>query len=348
MKNPSVSVVILSYNDSKFLPKNLGSLKKQTYDNFSVKVYDNCSDEDVASVVHKEYPDVPVKRFDSNLGFSKGNNEGMAEAFRNGADFCLLLNADTHAEPGMIEEMVSTYRRQKKAGVKVGLIQPVILLYQDPTKINTIGNAIHFLGFGYCRDYNKVYRKMKKDAPIAFVSGAGLLISKEYYRDVGGLDEDFFIYNEDQNLSWKGLMKGYTHFVSSRSVLYHHFDFHRRPFKIYHSEKNRIMMLFENYTSKTLAFMVPIIFLNEMAALIYSPFGGYLSHKLKSYWYVLTHWKEIADKRKRVQAERIVPDRDIIGLFDATFNFSVMNNFAIRHILNPLYAMYYKFLQKVV
>ncbi len=348
MKKPKISAVVLTHHGRDNLKECFDTLKAQTYENLSLYFFDQASTDGSFEFVKKNFPSVASTQFKENTGFAKGNNDGIKKALDEGADFCLVINDDIKADSKMVEELLSSYETAHNIHNKVGMIQPTILLYDKPKKINTIGNAIHYLGFGYCKDFLKPYKKFTKDIEAAFVSGAAILISKEYFETVGGFDEDFFMYNEDQNLSWRGLLQGYTHIVSAKSLMWHKYDFHRRAGKIYHSEKNRLMIVMENYSFKTLFFMTPILLLNELIATIYSPFGGYFTKKIASYWYVITHLPSILRKRKHVQSTRSIDDKAILLQFESELDFEMMKNPLLKKVVNPMYDLYYRFLMKIV
>ncbi len=336
-----VSVVVLSWNSIHHMEMCMKSLQNQTYQNLKICLYDQASTDGTVEYVKKHFPKVEITVFPENLAYARGNNLAMEKEFNAGADFCILLNDDTESDPDMVTSLIKTYQN---GGSSIGLVQPVVLLYEDRKIINTIGNAIHYLGFGYCKDYKKQYRPLEKDKQILSASGVALLVSKEYYSFVGSFDEDFFMYMEDENYSWRGLLKGKTHILSSQSLVYHKYSFKRNEHKIYHAEKNRIMIVLENYTLKTLVYMIPILIVNEVIAVTYSIFGGYFRRKMSSYAYILTHLKEIFKKRRIVQKTRIVNDKIILRRFESDLLFEEMKNPLLLYIVNPLYRLYYKLL----
>ncbi len=342
-KDPFVTLLVLCTNEKHFLDECLSSLSRQSYKNYRIIILDNNSTDGSKEFIRKCYPDIEIISFKDNLGYAKANNEGLKYSFNKlKADFSLVLNSDIKADVNMVKEMVSSYKLALMNHIKVGLVQPVILLYDKPKKLNTKGNTIHYLGFGYCKDYLRDYKKQQiKDGEIISASGAALLISRDYFRNVGGFDEDFFIYNEDQNLSYRGIMQEYVHLLSSKALLYHKYNFHRRPFKMYHSEKNRLMILLENYEAKTLLVMVPIIFLNEFMILVYSLTNRWLLLKIKSYVYVITHFRSIFNKREIIQRKRLISDCILLEKLDCTLDFEVVNNWLIRDIINPLFKIYH-------
>ena len=272
MRN-KVFVLVLGYNDLKNLDDCFGSLLKQNYDNYEVWFADNNSKDGSVEYIAKNFPKVKTFQFNENTGYAGGNNKLIKQAFANKADFCLLLNADTKVDKNLLTNLIKSYKEKSKEQ-KVGLIQPTVMLYSEPRKINTIGNTIHYLGFGYCGNYLKT-KVPKNDEEIVSVSGTAMLISRDYYENVGLLDEDFFMYNEDQNYSWRGLMLGYKHFLSANGVIWHKYNFSKNKSKMYHSEKNRLMMVFENYEKRTLLKLLPILIFNEILMMVYSLFTGW-------------------------------------------------------------------------
>ena len=130
--------------------------------------------------------------------------------------------------------------------------------------------------------------------------------------------------------------------------MWHKYDFHRRPMKIYHSEKNRLMIVLENYSLKTLLLLSPALLLNELIAVLYSPFGGYFTKKISSYWYVVTHLGTICRKRKHVQSTCTVSDKTILKKFESELQFEMMKNPILTNIINPIYRLYYQLVMKII
>ena len=347
-RRKKVTALVLCTNEKHFLEDCLGSLQQQTYDNLDIYLLDNHSTDGSVEYVQTNFPRVRILSFPTNLGYAKANNNGLITGFEQGADYCLVVNSDIRCDPHMVAELVNTHERHLAKGIKAGLVQPVILLFDEPEKLNTAGNAIHYLGFGYCSDYKRPYVPLSGDREIISVSGAAMLVSRAYYEDIGLINEDFFIYNEDQNYSWRGLLKGYKHFVSARAEMRHKYRFKSYPFKFYHSEKNRLMILLENYEARTLVLMAPILFINEAFLLVHALLNRWFINKLKGWWYVGTHLKHIRKVRKEIQSARSTGDRELIARFEPRLEFEATDNFATKHIINPMYAAYYRFLKKLL
>lgn len=341
-----VIVLILGYKSVGYLEECISSLLNQSYKNYEVWFADNNSNDSSVEYLNKNFPKIKTFQFDKNDGYAGGNNRLMKMAFENGADFSLVLNADTKADKNFILNLVATYKKQSKIN-KVGLIQPVVMLYDNPDKINSMGNVIHYLGFGYCGGYRSE-KIPKNDIEIISVSGTAMLISKKYYEDVGVFDESFFMYDEDQDYSWRGLMMGYKHFVSVNSKIWHKYSFSKNKNKWYHSEKNRLMMIYKNYEKKTLIKLTPVIIFNEFAVICYSLFNGWFINKLRSYGVLFRNRNILMNERKLIQNYRVVDDSKIIKHFSANLSFDHVNSTLLKNVINPLYKIYYFLLLRIL
>jgi hypothetical protein len=339
-----IFVLILGYNDLKNLDECITSLLNQSYKNYEIWFADNNSNDGSVKFIRRNFLKVKTFQFNKNTGYAGGNNKLIRLAFENKANFCLVLNADTKVDKNLLSNLIFSYKENSKKN-KVGLMQPVVMLYGQPNKINTIGNVIHYLGFGYCGNY-LTEKIPQNDKEIISVSGTAMFISKDYYYNVGLFDEEFFMYNEDQNYSWRGLMFGYKHFLSVEGKIWHKYNFSKNKNKMYYSEKNRLMMIKENYEKKTLLKLWPIIILNEILIIFYSLFTGWFLLKMKSYIFLFRNRENIKRSRQRIQVARIVDDKKIIGKFESKLDFRVMNNPIIEFVINPIYSLYWKILFK--
>jgi len=347
-KYPKIIVLVLTFNGKEYLDECLSSLLNQSYPNYEIWIIDNNSTDGLQDYVNNKFSQIKTFFFKTNHGYAKANNIGMKKAFKlDDTDFVLVINHDTKSDKNMLEELINCYEKNKKLNKKIGLIQPKILLFTHHQKINTLGNSSHYLGFGYCKDYLKKDNKNIKDKEIVSVSGAAMLVSRNYYENIGGFDEDFFMYNEDQNLSWLGLMHGYEHFLASKSIVFHRYSFNLKPYKLYHSEKNRILMILQNYKLKTIFLLFPIILFNEFLLLFYFLFKFQIILKFKANYYIIKNIKLILKKRKEIQRNRLISDKVIIQKFESILRFEGIKLW-IFNIINPIYHLYFKILLSII
>lgn len=332
-----IGVLILGYNSLNYLKECLDSLQIQDYKNVSIYFGDNGSKDNSISFVKKNYPKVKAKDLKINNGYARGNNLLLKIAFAQGMNLCFVLNPDTILKRNTISELVRSYNDQKNKGIKVGLIQPVILLAQDKSRINTIGNAIHLLGFGFCKNYMKIYTPIKKDKDILSVSGTGMLISKEFYKDIGAFDEDFFMYCEDEDLSIRSFLSGYKNILSSKSILYHKYSFSKNKNKWFYTERNRLLIMLKNYPAKLLLFLAIPFLITEIFVIIYSLFGGWFFQKILSYMNIMKKIMCGYKKRKPFKVEK-----NYISKLEYSLNFKPIHKISI--IFNWPYLFYKKIL----
>jgi len=150
-----VGVLILGLNSLGYLKECFDSLIAQEYKNISIYFGDNGSKDGSISFIKINYPKVKIRDLKINNGYAKGNNLLLETAFRDGVELCFIINPDTVLKKNTVSNLINSYNFHKNRGLKVGLIQPVILLDQDKSRINTVGNAVHLMGFGFCKDYMK-------------------------------------------------------------------------------------------------------------------------------------------------------------------------------------------------
>ncbi|ATC64711.1 hypothetical protein CMV30_12490 [Nibricoccus aquaticus] len=338
-----LAVLICGYNQRVYLPDCLEALRAQRQRDFSIYYLDNDSSDGSAEYVETNHPECVVVRLGANLGFAAANNEGMRRAFAAGAEFCVLLNTDTVATPGFLEELIGSYRALGVQGTRVGLVQATVLLHEERDRINTTGNALHYLGYGFCRNHHELHDSQLADRRILSASGAAVLVARTYFETVDGFEDAFFIYNEDQDLSWRGWLLGYTHYVSAKSIVYHKYDYREHPFKMYHSEKNRAMMLVQNYSTRTLCVLLPMLILNEVMISGHALLNGWLGAKLRSYGYVLKSWRPILARRRVIAATRTISDAAIFPMMDSALDFHAYRGVLVRRVVSPLMRAYHRF-----
>lgn len=334
-------IIVVTYNHRRYLATLFRSLARLTHPNHRILVIDNNSIDGTREALQSQPLPMEVIYQPENTGFCEANNLGMARAFAAGADVCVLLNPDTEVTPDFLTRLEASYQHQRRQGVKVGLLQPVILHQQNRGLLNTAGNAIHFLGFGWCKDNGCPRPAGDQDREIISVSGACLYLPKPYYQRVGGFNPAFFAYSEDQDLSWRGLLRGYRHFCCASAVIYHDYHFSKSTAKWYHAEKNRIMLVVQNYSRKTLLVIAPALLGMELLILVYSVVGGFFPEKLKGYGFLIRNRQPIQTVRRQVQSQRTVPDKAFLPQFSAELVFSEIRNPIITWIVNPILKAYF-------
>jgi len=342
MINPLVSVILISYNSHEFIIECLNSLTKQSYKNFNIIFVDNNSSDNSLQVVEKEFPKVITIRNYVNFGFSKACNRGIQKAFEEEkTKYVVCLNIDTAVDENWLKELVLAAENNLNAGS----IQSKILLYNDPTRINTAANNLTFLGFGYCGDYLKPSGMKTEIEEIPYSSGSSVLFSRDALEKTGLFDEDYFLYHEDVDLGLRLMINGYNNLLAPASICYHKYSFPKNN-KVYFLERNRLITLYKNFSTRTLWLISFAFGIKEIGLLFFLLFTGNINYKLESYIYIIKNLRNIHHKRRNVQKIRTVSDKKLTHLLVGTIEFQELDIYLLRKLANPFFNAYWNIVKK--
>lgn len=220
-----LSVIIVSYNAFSFLRKCLETIKNNTFKDLEVLVFDNNSTEKGKEDLKKEYPWVQFIFSKENLGFSKGNNAAVKQAK---GEYVLILNPDTELPTDFFNRLLLFVEQQPCLGAvgvqmkdEKGIFRPESKR-NIPTPQNTFKKLFGFL-WGQRNSsyyYNQVSPDENGEVPI--LSGACMLMKKSVYQEVGGFDEQYFMYGEDIDLSYTLLRKSYKNYYMGELSILHY------------------------------------------------------------------------------------------------------------------------------
>jgi len=210
---PKVFIIILNYNGKDFIQKCLASVFKLDYPNFEVAVVDNNSTDGYFEAVKINFSKAHFIKNEANLGFSAGNNAGIRFALERMADYVLLLNQDTEVEKDFLGKLIEV----AEADEKIGLVSPVIFNGRNK-QIWFSGGKIKWLKM---RAQHIATAASKDFYETEIISGCVLLIKKAVFKEIGLLDEDFFLYYEDVDFSLRAKKAGFKRMVATGSRVYH-------------------------------------------------------------------------------------------------------------------------------
>jgi len=199
-----IAILIVSYNGRVDLSECLSSLTRDSYESIDQYIYvvDNASNDGSIEYLEANWPHIHIIKSETNTGFSGGNNIGW-NAIRfdiPDIDYLMLLNQDTIASRNFLEPLIEVMEHHQN----VGSVQPLLKLYPEKHKINSLGNIIQFLGFGYSSfngfDETKV---AVTDHSINYASGSAVMLRRNAIDQVGLFDDFMFMYQEDLDLGWR-------------------------------------------------------------------------------------------------------------------------------------------------
>jgi len=345
-----VLIIILCYNGADYLRDCLSSLSKLNYskDSFEILVIDNAStDNSVATInsLQSTINNLILIQNKTNLGFATGNNIGLQYAINHNFDYVYLLNQDTVVEPDFLEKAVEI----GESDIQIGAVQSKLLLFQDKTKINSIGNEIHYLGFGFAGGYQLPDQELEV-REITYSSGAASLYRILALKQVGLFNPDFFMYHEDTDLGWRLWLFGFKIILAPKSVVYHKYEFSRSIQKYYFMERNRYLVLLQNYKWQTLLLIGPACALMDVVMFFYSFFAGWWRENLKVCWYFchLKNWQKIIKTRRRVQSKRKITDREMVERFVGKIEFQDLDNPLLTNLVNPVFNLYWQIVKRLI
>ncbi|MAF13875.1 MAG: hypothetical protein CMI53_03210 [Parcubacteria group bacterium] len=348
MINPKrVLIVIVIYNGADYLRDCLTSLSKITYERgrYEFFLVDNGSTDGSVDYVKNNWGALKLLENQKNYGFAHANNMGLQYAVDYAFDYVYLLNQDTIVEPDFLEKAVAV----ADSDHKIGAVQSKLLLHPDKDKINSIGNETHYLGFGFAGGYRKPDSEMESKE-ITYPSGASVLLRVYSLKKVGFFNPDFFAYHEDSDLGWRLRLADYKIMLAPESIVYHKYQFSRSIKKFYLMERNRYLIILQNYKLPTLILITPACLLMSVAMFFYSFFSGWWWELLKVYGYFLNpiNWIKISKARTKAQKIREVSDKKITKRFVGTIDFQDVQNPLLKYVANPIFNLYWQIIRKII
>ncbi|MFA6160938.1 MAG: glycosyltransferase family 2 protein [Patescibacteria group bacterium] len=342
-------VIVVSYDHALFFDNLLDSLSKVDYPRelWRLHIVINKDDDGTFEAVQRlrakyssELPELIVHEPHANLGFSGGNNLAIVWAMQRGAEFVYLLNPDTAVNPDFLTQVVAVAQSEKG----VGSVQSLLLRGDNPQQINSRGNALHFLGFGYCiGDHESIEKAPTEVTDISYSSGAGVLLPVKVLEKVGLLDETLFSYHEDLDLGWRIMLAGYRNVLAPKSIVKHFYEFSRSISKWHWMERNRIAVVLKNYSFWTLLLMMPALVATDVAIWTFAVKGGWLKEKWKaSIWFLKpSTWRYILNGRNQIRRTRRVPDWLIISRMTWKIEYQELKSGWAEKIANPFWKAFY-------
>lgn len=272
-----ISIIIPSWNTKELLKQCLQSLKSD----FEIIVVDNASTDGSPEMVKKEFPKVKLVCNKENVGFAGANNQGAKLA---SGDLLLLLNSDTVIIDDTVKTLAHFINETENTAVCPLILNEDRSVQKDPCYLRFPSPATALFY------YNKILRQIsvkifpsilfsttnfEKPTEIDQLPGAALMIRKEVFEKIGGLDERFPLYFEDTDLSFRLKKKGYKLMVVPEVKIIH---FGRKSIdpiikkggmeKFYYLNFNSLFLFCEKNYSETKTVLIKlIIFLHLFSTL---------------------------------------------------------------------------------
>jgi hypothetical protein len=295
---PLVSVVAVNYNCKKWLDRFFPSLRAQTmFDRIEVILVDNTSTDGSAEICRKEMESWPNGVFlatGGNFGYGGGCNRGAAVAR---GKYLFFVNPDVWLEPDCLEELVT---HAETAGAHIA--SPLVLDY-DSANVQLQG-AAGFDLFG-CMTLPREGQTLHHPFAVA----AFYFITRDLLKKMGGFDEEFFLYNEEMDLSWRVWLSGETISQVPSAKIHHQgassgdrtSENRTNETKRFYANRNQLLTLLKDARCLLL-----VLALNQLALMTVEAIAGAILARRFSFarWALL---KPVADcwrLRRHIFAER--------------------------------------------
>jgi len=307
-----LSIIIVTYNNLEYIAPCLYSIYNQkTSLSYEVIIFDNNSTDRTVSLIRNQFEDVILIVNDKNIGFAAASNRAVKKS---NSETLFFLNPDTKLTDnalGALFKEISKYKNDKI------IMVPMQNNYDTEAFLNC-GLGIDIFGFPINEG---------EAGKFFYADGAAILIKKEDFFDLGMFDESLFLIQEDVDLSWKARLLGYKFKLLKEIKVLHKSggsigcggraenNFSTSLFRRYYGEKNIIRNILKNYSWYNLLWILPLIFiinLAEISMFILTGNPKVVLAYIKAYWWNILNLRSTFSKRRWIQSRRIIGDKDIM------------------------------------
>ena len=303
-----VSIVVPNWNGMRFVGMCLDSLARLDFDGHEVIVVDNGSTDGSREMIEEKYPWVRLLKMPDNMGFAIACNEGIKAS---NAEYIVLLNNDIEVTRDWLKELYEGMERHPECGM--GTTKMMFLDNRD-VFYNT-GDLFHSWSAGGGRGQGEkdTGQYEKEEYVFGACAGAGIY-RREFFKQVGLFDEDFFIFAEDVDINMRGQLKGLKAVYLPKAKVYHigtatvglYSDRY-----IYLCKRNDIWVFIKNYSLRLYFKYLVSIWKHQFEDIKYFTYRGQGQVLLKSKWDALKMLPQMLYRRFQIQTKRTTPDEQI-------------------------------------
>jgi GT2 family glycosyltransferase len=302
-----VTVVVQNYNGRAALTRSIEVLRTVLGTRVPVIVVDAGSDDGGPEEIERRFPDVRIVRAATHKPpLNVTRNLGLRAAT---TPLVFLMDNDIHVKPGSLEELLRVLRSSDS----ILCCTPRLLDADDPNRIYSDGNYLHFLGLSGATKRNRLVSETPLVPPHPTFGGGIMLIDKRHAETIGFFDEGFaFGWADDAEFQLRGRLRGLAALHVPSAVCVHASKDHgtKRSYAQFH---NRYRLLFIAYSLRALVLLAPPLLAFEVALTLLSLVIGVAGERWRA---VRDIWRERADIRARraaVQASRRVKDSVLLN-----------------------------------
>ena len=249
----SVSIILVTHNGAEIVSDCIDSLAKLGTPPEEIIVVDNASSDRTLDEVAKWMPNARILSLEANNGYGAGCNAGAREAR---GDIIVFLNQDVYLSRAFVADIQSRMASDPAIGVCGGIV-----LSWDGTRMISAGQVFD-PWTGYILDYGfgSAHVDLRRATDDVFSpNGAAFAVRRSTFNEVGGFYEDFFMYFDETDLSWRIRLAGFRAVCCPSATVRHNVDPRRahRPSSRYYVDRNSLLSAVRNYELSSLAIFLP-------------------------------------------------------------------------------------------
>lgn len=312
---PSVSLVVVNFNGGELLGQCLRSLLGTDYPDFKVVVVDNASTDGSVEEAERFFGSDSRVRFvrnSENVGHAEGCNIGARVT---GGRYLVFLDNDTEfVEGDWLWELV----RVMEGDGRVGLAQAKLVLAEDEGSLDYVCVGVDALGT-WAVTYGLREEMLKKESFEVLAASSGCcIVRREVFDEAGGFDSDYFIYDDDTDLSLRVRLLGYRVLLVPSAVVAHRGGLLRglNSGTLYHSSKNRARTTLKNFELRNVWWKFYILsFFTFILSLGFVFLGKSNEAKatLRGWLSPVKDFRGIWRKRIQLQSKRRIRDYELVN-----------------------------------
>ncbi len=311
--NPLVAIVIVNYRNLSDTIACVASLKRVSYANYRVILVDNHSPGNDGAELQRAFgSEHVVICTGKNLGYGGGANIGIRAALQFKPDYILGLNNDTIVEPDFMGAMV----RVAESDPRIGLVTSRIVSESDRQSLESIGMIMRWNGLAS--------QRLSEKDPLFCPSGACVLYRTAMVEEIKlgdeYFDEDFFLFGEDVDFCFRGLLMGYRCACAPDAVIYHKGSVttgRQSDLSVYYGHRNMPLLIWKDFpTAHLWRFGLGIILFQLLAVPYYLLTDvRHLPLLIKSKFDALHLMPKLSRKRAAIQSKRRISDKELRSLY---------------------------------
>jgi GT2 family glycosyltransferase len=294
---PTVTIVIPSWNGKDDLAESLPSITAQKYP-ADIVVVDNGSTDGSVEYLKDRWPEVAIVALKQNTGFTGACNRGIEAA---SGELVALVNNDVELPPAWLGELVAAVQRHPDAASVCGKV----FYASERDKLEAAGCMASWHGQLVKRGERTADTgQYDTEEEVLFAYGAAALFRRSVFLRTGGFDDSFFAYQEEADWGIRAQLAGWSCWYVPTAVCYHYGgttsqkmgDFARRQ-----SERNNLWLITKDYPLTKLFMKAPKVWLFMLDKLFTASRDGWLGTLLKAWGRALLGMPRILLARRQVR-----------------------------------------------